>query len=127
MEDEKFFEYANLFLAYIKIISGKYENTLSLLKSALNINASSIKAYEYIGMLKETENCYEEAADYFSKAWELTERKDPTIGYKLALAYSECGKYVDSREVCHIVTNNFPQYAVHLEQLLAENGQMLRP
>ncbi len=39
------------------------------------------KAEEFIGLIKEKEQAFKDAADSYERAWKLTNKKSPTIGY----------------------------------------------
>ncbi|VDN52304.1 unnamed protein product [Dracunculus medinensis] len=127
LENADYLEKCWLLLANLYINQGKNEQTLSLLRTVLQYNASSIKALEYFGYLKEREQKWLEAAMNFEKAWSLSKRCNPSIGYKLvqeevltvlisgyklAHNYLKCKKLFDAIDVCHrilAIHPNFPK------------------
>ena len=51
-----------------------------LLKKCLKYNQSCGKAEEYMGLIKEKEQSYIDAAGHYERAWKLYNEKDPAIG-----------------------------------------------
>lgn len=43
-----------------------------LLRKILKVNKSMVKAEEYMGIIKEKEQAYVEAASHYEKAWEMS-------------------------------------------------------
>jgi tetratricopeptide repeat protein 21B len=48
-----------------------------------------------MGLSREMEQAYVDAADFYEKAFDLTSRKSSTIGYRLAYNYMKAKRYVD--------------------------------
>jgi tetratricopeptide repeat protein 21B len=61
----------------------------------LKENKSSGKAHELLGLIKEKEQAYVDAAQSYEKAFELTKKKSASIGYRLAYNYMKGKRYVD--------------------------------
>lgn len=66
----------------------------------LKLNASSVKAYEYLGIINERNEKYEDAADAYLEAWSITEECDTAIGYRLACIYFKSKQYVQCINTC---------------------------
>ncbi len=56
-----------------------------------------------MGLIREKEQSYADAADFYLKAFELTSRKSAGIGYRLAYNYMKAKRYVDCLEICRQV------------------------
>ena len=65
-----------------------------------------------MGLIREKEQAYADAADFYEKAFELTSRKSAGIGYRLAYNYMKAKRHIDCLEVCRQVTEVFPNYTV---------------
>ena len=63
------FEKAWLLLADFFISSNKYDLAEEQLIKCLKYNKSMVKAEEYMGLIKEKEKSYVDAADHYEKAW----------------------------------------------------------
>lgn len=73
----------------------KFDNAEETIRMVLRENKSSGKAYELLGLIKEKEQAYVDAAESYEKAFELTQRKSAGIGYRLAYNYMKAKRYVD--------------------------------
>ena len=54
-----------------------------MLRKCLKYNQSCGKAEEFIGLIKEKEQAYKDAADHYERAWKLTNNKSATIGVSI--------------------------------------------
>lgn len=63
-----------------------------------------------MGLIRQKEQAYADAADFYEKAFELTSRKSAGIGYRLAYNYMKAKRYIECLEVCRQVTEAFPNY-----------------
>ncbi|EUB62957.1 Tetratricopeptide repeat protein [Echinococcus granulosus] len=64
---------------------------------------SCYRACEFMGVIAEKNNSYEDAATYYNTAWEILNKQDLAIGYKLALNYLKAKDYFRTVDVCHEV------------------------
>lgn len=48
-----------------------------------------------MGLACEKESAYADAADYYEKAFDLTNRKSAGIGYRLAYNYMKAKRYIE--------------------------------
>lgn len=97
----------------------KYDVATELLKRCLAHNQSCVKvhtqsnahthtrthspslfqAHEYLGYIMEKEASYQDAADYYERAWEHGNRASLAVGFRLAFNYLKAKKYVRAVEV----------------------------
>ena len=63
-----------------------------------------------MGLLREKDQKWLDAAANYEEAWRLSKRKNPTIGYKLAYNYLKSRKLFDCIEVCHRVLQMYPNF-----------------
>lgn len=63
-----------------------------------------------MGLIREKEQAYADASDFYEKAFELTSRKSAAIGYRLAYNYMKAKRYIECLEVCRQVTEVHPNY-----------------
>lgn len=61
-----------------------YDKAESILKKCLKINKSSMKALEMLGQLYERQENFENAAKFYNHAWDISEKRDCQIGYRIA-------------------------------------------
>ena len=69
LEYADFFERAWLLLADFFISNNKYDLAEEQLGKCLKYNKSMVKAEEYMGLIKEKERMYVDAAEHYEKAW----------------------------------------------------------
>ena len=88
-----------LLFADIYINQSKYEQATGVLRTVLQYNTvsicccrricafhlmhslqSCIKAYEYMGFLREKEQKWTDAAANYEEAWKISKKRNPTIG-----------------------------------------------
>uniref|UniRef100_A0A0R3RUA2 Tetratricopeptide repeat protein 21B n=1 Tax=Elaeophora elaphi TaxID=1147741 RepID=A0A0R3RUA2_9BILA len=110
LEDADYLEKCWLLLVDIYINQGKNEQASNILRTVLQHNASSLKAFEYKGYICEKEQKWNEAAANYEEAWRLSKCKNPTVGYKLAYNYLKCRKPFECIEICHRVLELYPNY-----------------
>jgi len=104
------FEKCLLMQADIYNESGKYDLAEELCKRCLSYNKSCAKAWEMMGVIKEKEQSYADAADNYEQAWRFTGELSPTIGFKLAFNYLKAKRMVEAVDVCHKVLAVNPDY-----------------
>ncbi|OON23300.1 tetratricopeptide repeat protein [Opisthorchis viverrini] len=99
-EDSEDLELSWLLLAEIYIKIGKTELAQELLKRCLQYNKSCTKAYEFTGYVMEKEQNFHEAARNYELAWNISNRSNPSVGYKLAHARLKIRQLLEAIEVC---------------------------
>ena len=63
-----------------------------------------------MGLIKEKENSYVDAANHYLKAHSLTNEKSPSIGFRLAFNYLKAKRYVDCINVCKAIMDYYPDF-----------------
>ncbi|GAB1600375.1 repeat 21B-like, partial [Argonauta hians] len=119
-ENAEIIEKGWLLLADIYIQSGKYDMAIELLRKCLLHNKSCSKAYEYTGFIMEKEQSYQDAANYYERAWTLSRKNNPVIGYKLAFNYLKARRYTDAIDICNLVLTSHPNYPKIQKEILAK-------
>eukprot|EP01012_Entosiphon_sulcatum_P028886 TRINITY_DN3505_c0_g1_i1.p1 TRINITY_DN3505_c0_g1~~TRINITY_DN3505_c0_g1_i1.p1 ORF type:complete len:1334 (+),score=365.73 TRINITY_DN3505_c0_g1_i1:81-4082(+) len=126
-EEADDFERGWLLLADIYISGGKYDLAQDLLKKALQANKSCGRAWEFMGLIYEKEQSYQDASDCYENAWRLVNESDPGIGYKLAFNYLKAKRFVNCIDVCQKVLQNHPNYPKIKKDILEKARASLRP
>ena len=99
-----------MLLADFFIANNKFDLAEELLGKCLKYNKSMFKAEEYMGLIKEKEQVYVEAANHYEKAFNLSNKKNAGVGYRLAFNYLKAKRFVDSITVCKDVLAAYPDY-----------------
>ena len=63
-----------------------------------------------MGLIKEKEQSYVDAATHYEKAHKLSNKKSPSIGYRLAFNYLKAKRYIDCIAICKEILEYFPNY-----------------
>lgn len=53
----------------------------------MKFNKSTIKAEELMGLIKEKGKQHHAAAEHYSKAWQMSNKKNGSVGYRLAFNF----------------------------------------
>jgi len=61
-----------------------------------------------MGVIKEKERIYIDAADHYEKAWTMSNKRNPAIGYRLAFNYMKATRFVDAIDIGKEIMKNFP-------------------
>jgi tetratricopeptide repeat protein 21B len=115
-----------LLLADFFISNNKFDLAEELLKKCLKYNKSMFKAEEYMGLIKEKEQCYVEAAEHYERAFKLSNKRNAGVGYRLAFNYLKAKRYVDSITVCKDVLATYPEYPKIQKDILEKARLSLR-
>ncbi|GAA49619.1 tetratricopeptide repeat protein 21B, partial [Clonorchis sinensis] len=99
-KDSEELELSWLLLAEIYIKIGKTDLAQELLKRCLQYNKSCTKAYEFTGYVMEREQNFHEAARNYELAWNISNRSNPSVGYKLAHSRLKIRQLLGAIEVC---------------------------
>ena len=124
MVDE--FERGWLMLSDVYINGGKYDLAEELCKRCLQSNKSCAKAWEFLGVVKEKEMSYRDAASHYENAWKFENEASAAVGYKLSFNYLKAKKYVDAIDVCHKVLKQYPDYPRIKKEVLEKARQAMR-
>jgi len=121
------FERGWLMLADVYIGGGKYDLAEELCWRCLATNKSCGKAWEFLGVVKEKEAAYKDAASHYEKAWNFENEASAAVGYKLSFNYLKAKKYVEAIDVCHKVLSQFPDYPRIKTDVLDAARDAIRP
>ena len=116
-----------LMLANMYIGTGKYDLAEDLCRRCLSYNQGCGLAHERMGLIKEKEASYADAALHYEQAWVCENELSPVIGFKLAFNYLKAQRYIDAVEVCNKVLGKFPNYPKMKTEILAKAWSGLRP
>lgn len=78
------------------ITAGKSDLAERELHRCLKYNKSCSKAYELLGSIAELNNDTNGAASLYNQAWDISEKRDCSIGYRLATLYFKTLDYVNT-------------------------------
>ena len=53
-----------------------------------------------MGLIKEREQAYVDAANHYDRAFSLTMKKSASIGYRLAFNYLKAKRHIECIEIC---------------------------
>jgi len=121
------FERGWLMLADVYIGGGKYDLAEELCWRCLHSNKSCAKAWEFLGVVKEKESAYKDAASHYEKAWTYESEASAAVGYKLSFNYLKAKKYVEAIDVCHKVLSQFPDYPRIKTDVLDAAREAIKP
>jgi tetratricopeptide repeat protein 21B len=121
------FERGWLMLADVYINGGKYDLAEELCWRCLASNKSCAKAWEFLGVVKEREMSYKDAASHYEKAWIYENEASAAVGYKLSFNYLKAKKYVEAIDVCHKVLTQYPDYPKIKSDVLEKAREALKP
>ncbi len=117
------YERGLLIYAYFMIVSDNEKKAEELLLKIVNdINVAQIKAYDYLGMIKEKHRKYNEACTYYEKAWEFSNKYSANIGYKLAACYMNNRNAWKTVNICNEIKRKFPEYPIDELTIQAKNS-----
>jgi tetratricopeptide repeat protein 21B len=88
-----------LLMADYYISVNKFDLAEKELTKVLKYNKSNVKAEEYMGLIKEKEKAYVDAAEHYAAAFKMSNNKNPGVGFRLAFNYLKAGRYVDTVDV----------------------------
>lgn len=63
-----------------------------------------------MGLIKEKETSYVDAATHYEKAHKLTSEKSASIAFRLGFNYLKAKRYVDCINICRKILEIFPNY-----------------
>ncbi|EYB97790.1 hypothetical protein Y032_0137g2024 [Ancylostoma ceylanicum] len=126
LEEADYLEKCWLLLADLYINQNKSEQANMILRTVLQHNASSIKAFEFLGYLREREQKFNDAAANYDDAWKLSRMRNPSIGYKLAYNLLKCKRLFDCIEVCHHVLKLYPTYPKIKKEIMDKARMSIR-
>ena len=113
-----YFEHAWLLMADYNISVNKYDLAEGELKKVLKYNKSNVKAEELMGLIKEKEKAYVDAADHYEKAYRMSSNKNAPVGFRLAYNYQKANRFVDAINVSKEILKVYPNYPRIKEEIM---------
>lgn len=107
-EEAEYLERSWLLMAELYFQSGKTNICVELVNKVLVYNKSSIKGLELLSAVAEKEQKYDDAVDYYERAWALSGQKYFKIGYKLAVNLYKLKLFTKSVEICFDLNPSSP-------------------
>jgi tetratricopeptide repeat protein 21B len=104
----------------------KFDLAETELKKVLKYNKSNVKAEELMGLIKEMEKAYVDAADHYDKAFKMSNKKNAAVGFRLAFNYLKANRYVDTIDVSKEVLKVYPDYPKVQTDLIDKARSMIR-
>ena len=85
-----------------------------------------VKAEEYMGLIKEKERIYINAAEHYEKAWQMSSKKNATVGFRLGFNYLKANRFVDAIDVGKDILKVYPEYPKVQKDIIEKARQMIR-
>ena len=120
------FEKAWLLMADYNISVNKYDLAEKELSKVLKHNGSNVKAEELMGLIKEKEKSYVDAAEHYEKAFEMSNRKNAAVGFRLAFNYLKAERFIDAIDVSKEVLKEHPDYQGIKTDIIQKARQSIR-
>ena len=120
------FERGWLMLSDVFIASAKYDLAEELCKRCIVSNKSCAKAWEFLGLVKEKEMSYQDAAAHYEKAWKFENEASAAVGFRLSFNHLKAKRFVEAIDVCHRVLSLYPDYPRIREEILVKARESLR-
>lgn len=93
---------------YISV--NKYDLAEAELKKCLKYNKSNIKAEELMGLIKEKEKAYVDAAEHYQRAFTMSNKKNGGVGFRLGFNYLKANRFVDAIDVGKDILKVYPNF-----------------
>ncbi|PFH36413.1 tetratricopeptide repeat-containing protein [Besnoitia besnoiti] len=119
-------ERACLLLAELYIQGGKISSAVPLIALVTNANKECARAWELLGICNERRGHYEQAAHNFEKAWALVNKRNVTVGYRLAGSLLKAKLPVKAISACLEVLKQKPDFAKIRKDVLEKARRELR-
>jgi len=121
-----FYELAWILIADYNISVNKFDLAEGELKKCLKYNKSSIKAEEFMGLIKEKEKAYVNAAEHYSKAWIMSNKKNGQVGFRLSFNYLKANRFVDAIDVGKDILKVYPTFPKVQSDIIDKSRGMIR-
>jgi len=110
LENSHYFEKAWLMMADYYISVNKFDLAEGELKKVLKYNRSNVKAEEFMGVIKEKEKAYVDAATHYQAAFKMSNNKNSGVGYRLAFNLLKAERYTETIDIGRQVLSAFPDF-----------------
>lgn len=104
----------------------KYDNAETDLKKVLKHNKSNVKAEELMGQIKEKEKAYVDASEHYASAFEMSNRRNAAVGFRLAYNYIKAERYVDAIDVGREILKHNPKFPDVQEHIINKSRLCIR-
>lgn len=85
-----------------------------------------VKAEEYMGMIKEKERIYIDAANHYEKAWTMSNKRNAGVGFRLAFNYMKASRFVDAIDIGKDILKVYPDYPKVQKEIVEKSRSMIR-
>lgn len=85
-----------------------------------------VKAEEYMGLIKEKERIYVDAANHYQKAWVMSNKKNGAVGFRLAFNYLKANRFVDAIDVSKDILKAYPDYPKVHSDIIMKARSMIK-
>jgi tetratricopeptide repeat protein 21B len=92
----------------------------------LKYNKSNVKAFEYMGLIKEKNRDHVEAAAHYQTAFRMSNNKNAGVGFRLAFNYMKAQRFTDTIEIGKQILSVHPEYPRLKDDLLVKARQNIR-
>lgn len=63
-----------------------------------------------MGLIKEKERIYIDAAVHYERAWQMSNKKNAGVGFRLGFNYMKANRFVDAIDVGKDILKIYPDY-----------------
>lgn len=103
-----------------------FNNAQNELQKVLQHNQSNVKAQEYMGLIKEKEKDHITAAQHYQVAFEMSNKKNPSVGYRLAFNYMKAHRFTDTIDIGRQILKLYPDFPQIKNDLMQKARQHIR-
>ena len=122
----EYYEKAWLLLADFYISNNKYDLAEAELGKCLKYNKSMSKAEEFMGFIKEKERIYVDAAGHYERAWQMSNKRNATVGFRLAFNYMKANRFIDAIDVGKDILKVYPDYPKVNSDIITKARSMIK-
>ena len=108
------------------ISNNKYDLAEAELGKCLKYNRSMSKAEEFMGYIKEKERIYVDAANHYERAWTMSNKRNATVGFRLAFNYMKANRFIDAIDVGKDILKSYPDYPKVHSDIIAKARSMIK-
>lgn len=79
-----------------------------------------------MGLIKEKEKDHVSAANHYQIAFEMSNKKNPSVGYRLAFNYAKAQRYTDTIDIGRQILKLYPDFPQIKNDLMAKARLQIR-
>ena len=79
-----------------------------------------------MGLIKEKERMYVDAATHYEAAWQMSNKKNGGVGFRLAFNYLKANRYVDAIDVAKDILKSYPEYPKVQTDIIQKARSMIK-